>query len=371
MVCGPATARNCTRARLATEASWSAVQTGAAGRGLTATLDPSGLNRTTTHSYSPADDVLTTTLTSNGTTVSRSESMYDKLGRALAETTYASTGLVPVFRWTFDAISGGSTPDTAGNTRGTVTPGAEWSWDRAGSVALTGAGAAVTADQPVVDTGRAYSVGLWVQVADQSADRTVLSMPGASGQPALQLRYLRTGAWQLTANGRTGAGGTAALTVRSADGTAPAGAWTHLAATVDPVGRTVALYRDGTPLGTPGTGTGTDFVPSPAAGTQPAWTTTRSAPGEAGTPTSPCRCSRWPGWLPSAPPNNKKGFRCRPRPARADQRPRSPPPDRRAAARAPPGQRAHHRLVTLPTSSPMAITAIPLATTINLVPLQY
>jgi RHS repeat-associated protein len=236
----------------------------AAGRGLTATLDPSGLNRTTAHTYSPNDDVLTTTLTNNGTTVSRSEAMYDKLGRVLAETSYAATGLVPVFRWTFDEISNASTPDTAGNTRGTVTPGAVWSWDWAGSVALDGAGAAVTADQPVVDASRGYSFGLWANVSNQGTDRTVLSMPGTSGQPAMELRYLRSNAWQLTVNGRTGTGGTAALTVRTADGTVAPGSWTQLAVTVDPATGTAALYSNGTRVGSPATAT--DFVPLPAAG---------------------------------------------------------------------------------------------------------
>jgi SRSO17 transposase len=34
---------------------------------------------------------------------------------------------------------------------------------------------------------------------------------------------------------------------------------------------------------------------------RPGWITTRSAPGGPGTPTSPCPCSRWPGFRPAEP----------------------------------------------------------------------
>ena len=34
---------------------------------------------------------------------------------------------------------------------------------------------------------------------------------------------------------------------------------------------------------------------------RPGSTSTRSAPGGPGTPTSPCPCSRWPGWRPARP----------------------------------------------------------------------
>jgi len=34
---------------------------------------------------------------------------------------------------------------------------------------------------------------------------------------------------------------------------------------------------------------------------RPGWTTTRSAPGGPGMPTSSCRCLPWPGWPPAEP----------------------------------------------------------------------
>ncbi|MDY7090067.1 MAG: LamG-like jellyroll fold domain-containing protein, partial [Actinomycetota bacterium] len=238
----------------------------AAGRGLTATLDPAGLNRTTSHTYSVNDDVLTTTLTTGNTVVSRSESMFDKLGRALAETTYTSAGLTPTWRWMFGEITAGGTADAAGNTRGVAGAGAIWSTERGGSVSLTGTEAAVTADQPVVDTSRSYTAGIRVDVGDRTADRTLLSMPAAAGRPAMELKYVTGNAFQLTVNGTTAAGAETALTLRSANGTVPAaGTWTHLAASYDAASRTARLYVNGVAL-TPATAT--DFVPVTAAKVQ-------------------------------------------------------------------------------------------------------
>ncbi|MBB4690108.1 LamG-like jellyroll fold domain-containing protein [Paractinoplanes abujensis] len=250
----------------------------AAARGLTATLDPAGLNRTTTQTYSAGDDVLTTTLTQGATVVSRSEAFYDKLGRALAETTYTSADpLAPVFRWKFDSIFDRTTADSVGNSRGETTDQVGWSADHGGSAALTGSPAYVRSNQAVVDTARAYTAGIWVNVSDTSTSRGLLSMPSATGGTAMSLSHVTGGAWQLTMNGQTADGSPVTLTVRTANGTAKAGEWVHLAAGYDPATRKATLYVDGTVTGTPDTADA-GFVPLPAAAVQAGDVSSSAAP---------------------------------------------------------------------------------------------
>ena len=95
--------------------------------------------------------------------------------------------------------------------------------------------------------------------------------------------------------------------------------------------------------------------------TRPGWTITRSAPGAPGTPTSPCRCSPWPGCPPPAP-----------RPQRGNRHQR-PGHDRLHATGDPqttdqlnPGPRARPRtrlvLVTLAATTPAPGPGLPLPT---------
>jgi hypothetical protein len=95
---------------------------------------------------------------------------------------------------------------------------------------------------------------------------------------------------------------------------------------------------------------------------RPGSTTTRSAPGGPGTPTSPCRCSPWPG-SPSVVPRPKKGDR--------DQRPGhdrlhvsgDPPPARQPCPV--PRTRPRHDLVLVPLApeTPVPGPDVPLPAT--------
>ncbi|QGN49764.1 hypothetical protein GKC29_24995 [Micromonospora sp. WMMC415] len=226
----------------------------AAGRTLTATAEVTDTNgttkRITSYEYSVEDDVVSTKLSDGTTTLGRSDTAYDRLGRARQQTTFLADGLTPTTRWKLDQTGGTTTADAAGNNTGTVDGTVAWSTDRGGSASFTGSTAGSIVGQAPVDTTRAFTVAAWAKLTDTSADRHVLVMGGDLNNSALKLYYDKAAnSWRLT------------MAVRRADGTvgfqastfttrSATSAWQHLAVVATPAttpggASTATLYVDG------------------------------------------------------------------------------------------------------------------------------
>ncbi|MEU4163805.1 ricin-type beta-trefoil lectin domain protein [Actinoplanes sp. NPDC026670] len=234
----------------------------AAGRALTATAevtDTDGATTTTTRritttEYSIEDDVVSTTLSDDTSVLGRSEATYDRLGRARQQTTYLSSALTPALRWTMDQTGGSTTTDSTGNNIGAVDGAVSWSTERGGAASFTGGAGSITG-QPPVDTMRPYTLSLWARLAATTDDRTVASIGGDIGSPALEIRFDKlSGSWQLAMNTRRADGSTTAPAGTWTSGSA-ATAWQHLTAVVTPAATpggtsTAQLYVGGALKGT-------------------------------------------------------------------------------------------------------------------------
>jgi hypothetical protein len=94
----------------------------------------------------------------------------------------------------------------------------------------------------VVDTAKSFSVSAWVNPADLSARRAVLSQDG-SQTSGFALQYLESGQWAFSLSNADVASPTLASAVSSA---APmTGSWTHLTGVYDGAAHTAALYVNG------------------------------------------------------------------------------------------------------------------------------
>ncbi|WP_203734089.1 ricin-type beta-trefoil lectin domain protein [Paractinoplanes durhamensis] len=234
------------------------------GRGRTATVevtDPdegSVTSRTTTYAYSAEDDVVSTTLTAGGAVpspsdaqLSRSDTMYDRMGRVQQETTYLTGGLTPTTRWRMDQTSGTTTADAAGNNTGTAAGAVNWSPERGGAASFTGVTGSAIVGQAAVDTLRPYTLSLWAKLAAKDADHYVAAMSGDNGATALDVFYDKAAdSWRLAMDVRQPDGTNASVTSTSTTGSATQ-AWQHLAVVVTPATTsgatsTAQLYVDGT-----------------------------------------------------------------------------------------------------------------------------
>lgn len=217
----------------------------AANRVTSSTVDPNGLKRTTTLTYDVEDHVVSTVSSDANGTTGVSDALYDTYGRAIAEVTYPSTQLTPVARWKLDETTGTKAVDSAGNSPATAAGNVTWSTDRGGSATFDGTSAYLSS-APVVDTTRAYTVSAWVKLASESTEQMVVTAPGAIGNSAFKLYYTPSvDRWYTAMAVRKADGSVTWIGDGGPTGSAVAGAWTHLAVTVDPVGKTVNLYADG------------------------------------------------------------------------------------------------------------------------------
>ncbi|HEX7303893.1 LamG domain-containing protein [Lentzea sp.] len=93
----------------------------------------------------------------------------------------------------------------------------------------------------VLDTGRAFSVSSWVQLTDDTVDRTAVSQQG-SAESAFRLGFdAATHRWEFALAESDAVG--AVQEVAQSDTPAAVGVWTHLTGVYD--GREVRLYVDG------------------------------------------------------------------------------------------------------------------------------
>ncbi|HEX6682259.1 MAG TPA: LamG-like jellyroll fold domain-containing protein [Candidatus Limnocylindrales bacterium] len=211
----------------------------AAGRQLTSTLDPNGLKRTTTHAYSPDDEVLTSTETdAAGAVVGFTEHLYDAEGNPIAETVYATNALSPVGRWKLADLK-----DSSGNSKLSVTGAVTWVTSPRTGAVFDGASALSTTG-PVLDTGRSFTVTAWANPAEGSRNRGVVSQEGAR-ESGFYLKYdqVAGGKWSFVMYNADDQA--SPNTYATSTTVAPLNTWSHIAAVYDGPAKTLRLYVNG------------------------------------------------------------------------------------------------------------------------------
>ncbi|MER5508500.1 LamG-like jellyroll fold domain-containing protein [Streptomyces sp. NPDC002766] len=146
--------------------------------------------------------------------------------------------------WTFDEGSGTSAADSSGNGRTATLQGAA-GWDAgkvgAHSLGLT-AGGNATASGPALDTSKAFSVGVWVNLAQLGGYQTAVSVDGK----VVSSFYLGlrddTGTFAFA---RLNSDATQNAAVAAAASAPTTGTWTHLTGVSDPAAGVIRLYVDG------------------------------------------------------------------------------------------------------------------------------
>ncbi|GGO65845.1 hypothetical protein GCM10012289_18510 [Nonomuraea cavernae] len=159
----------------------------------------------------------------------------------------------PTGRWKLDDGAGTTVKDASRNAaHATCASGVTWANDAArGTVAqFDGSRSCATATGPVVDTSKSFTVSAWVKLtATPTRNVTAVSQDGVQ-QSGFYLQYSRSmNAWGFT---RMSADVANPANNTSTYGTSPpTTGWTHLAGVYNATDRTVRLYVDGAPAGTP------------------------------------------------------------------------------------------------------------------------
>ncbi|MGN5377108.1 LamG-like jellyroll fold domain-containing protein [Streptomyces lasalocidi] len=152
--------------------------------------------------------------------------------------------------WTFDEGSGTSAAESSGNGHTATLQGAAgWGTGKVGahSLSLT-AGGDATASGPALDTSKAFSVGVWVNLAQLGGYQTAVSIDGK----AVSAFYLGlrddTGTFAFA---RLGSDATQNAAVAAAATAPTADTWTHLVGVSDPTAGVIRLYVNGVLEGRP------------------------------------------------------------------------------------------------------------------------
>lgn len=234
----------------------------AASRTTSTELDPTGVDRVTTVSYTPDDQVASENDHDSSGYDRTTTNTYDDMGNLLSETLYGDASGHPAGWWKLNQTAGRSVTDTSG-TGNTATAGTGVTWaDDAAKFAgtSTGTGDLVATNSPVLDTTASYTVSAWVNLADTSAVRTFVAQ-GGTNRASFYLQYNKTAnAFRFHAASADAASPSAFYDAQAST-TAPLNTWTHLAGVFDASNGSMKLYvngvQDGTATNTsPWTGTG-------------------------------------------------------------------------------------------------------------------
>lgn len=176
------------------------------------------------------------------------------VGRVPATYTfYARAGADAVGLWHLDEGSGTSAADSAGVPHPvTVAGGTGWTGGRVqGALHLDGTTGYGTTAAPVVRTDRGLTVSAWVQLSDNTKNRTVLSQAGNRGS-GFQLYY--SSAYKRWIFNRYDTDTDSPVLVRAIGNSEPQlNVWTHLVGVYDVPARQVRLYVNGVRQSTVGT----------------------------------------------------------------------------------------------------------------------
>lgn len=220
----------------------------AADRTVSSTLDPAGLDRTTTYAYSPDDYVLTQWHTDAAGDVAATDYSYDPLGRMTSQSVHDDSAGQPAGWWPLSSGTAVYTPDMSGSANtGIVNGGVKFTAGHGAQ--FDGSSGAVSLPDNMVKSQTTLSVSLWFQTSSTSAGTlfsTGQSGPGTASPSGNAMPVLYVGS-----DGKLhGHFWTAAQDVpgMATSGTVNDGQWHHAVLTESASGQ--VLYLDGTQIGT-------------------------------------------------------------------------------------------------------------------------
>jgi RHS repeat-associated protein len=230
----------------------------AAGRTTVTTLDPTGVDRATSYTYSPDDAVTSTSVYDNsGTPAMITDYRNDPLGRVTAQTVHNDTAGHPVLWWPTSDASGTTATDGEVAAPGTLSAsGVTW----AGGATFNATNGAIATAGPVLNTSADFTVSAWVDPAALTTAWQAFVIQQGSAQAGFHLEYDPTsGKWAFSRALSNSNG--AAFVHAESSAKATAGGWTHLVGTYKASSGAMTLYVNGVAAGT-----ATDTTPFNAGG---------------------------------------------------------------------------------------------------------
>ncbi len=222
----------------------------AASRTTSTTVDPTGVNRTTSVSYTPDDNVASSNEHDSSGWNRTTTATYDASGNTLSKTLYGDASGHPAGWWKLDQTSGSTVTDASG-TGNTAALGSGVTWAggaAAFSGSTTGTGGAIATNAPVLNTTASYTVSAWANLADLSTYRTVAAQGGTTTS-SFYLQYSKAFAgWAFIAPSSDSATPTSYFSAHTASATA--NSWTHLVGVFNAGTGAMQLYVNGTLAGT-------------------------------------------------------------------------------------------------------------------------
>ncbi|THA49427.1 LamG-like jellyroll fold domain-containing protein [Streptomyces sp. A1136] len=219
----------------------------AASRPTSTTVDPGGVNRTTTVSFTPDDKPATSTLTDATGASHTTKTTFDPMGNVTSRTLQEDQAGHPAGWWPLNQTSGTTVTDTSG-TGNTASSSGPVSWT-SGAASFNGTTGGISTNGPVLNTAASYTVSAWANLTDTSNFRTIVTQ-GGTNHGAFFLQYSQTfGKWTFLS---PSADSTSGVTYAAATApTAPAlNTWTHLVGVFDSATSTMSLYVNGALAGT-------------------------------------------------------------------------------------------------------------------------
>ncbi|WP_316743236.1 LamG-like jellyroll fold domain-containing protein [Streptomyces sp. MK7] len=233
----------------------------AASRTTSTTVDPTGVDRVTTMSYTPDDQVATENDHDASGYDRTTTSTYDDMGNTLSETLYGDASGHPAGWWKLDQTSGTSVTDSSGTGNTAQATGVTWG-DGAANFAGT-SGQQIATNAPVLDTSASYTVSAWVKMSSlPTHNATVVAQTGTANSAfMLQYNYAHTSAplWSMEQTSKDASGTSFPAAYSTAVPTT--GDWTQLVGVFDASTGAVKIYVNGTL-----SGSGTDTTPWNATG---------------------------------------------------------------------------------------------------------
>ncbi|MGW5658681.1 LamG-like jellyroll fold domain-containing protein [Streptomyces sp. NPDC003758] len=227
----------------------------AASRTTSTEDDPTGVDRVTTVSYTPDDQVATENDHDASGYDRTTTNTYDDMGNLLSETLYGDASGHPAGWWKLDQSSGTSVTDASGTGNTGQATGVTWSDSAATFDGTTSTG--IATNGPVLDTTTSYTVSAWVKMSSlPTHNAAVVAQTGTTNSAfMLQYNYAHTNAplWGLVDTSKDATSPTFPAAYSS--GAATSNTWTHLVGVYDSTTSAMKLYVNGTLSGSGGTNT--------------------------------------------------------------------------------------------------------------------
>jgi RHS repeat-associated protein len=223
-------------------------------------LDPSGLDRTTSISYTPDDQESSVTQSGSGSTTRTTSYTYDPGGNMTSESVADPGAGGPSAWFPLTQTSGTTVSDSApGGQTATAT---DTTWTGSAASFSGTSGQQIATRGPVLDTTGSFTVAAWVDLAGDTSDNQNVVAQGAGTDSGFYLKYdAAIGEWlftrPLTDTTNPSSPGSHATTAAST------GTWTFLTGTYNANTGSMQLYVNGSSSGTT---TATDSTPIAAHG---------------------------------------------------------------------------------------------------------